>query len=68
METESARERCVSSRGVKVNLVHQQALQFPPTIVDAIPVGGIHHPDERVGFFKVVFPIRPERLLAADVP
>ena len=43
-------------------------MQLLPAVVDAQPVGGIHHPDQGVGLLKVISPVRPQRLLASDIP
>lgn len=43
-------------------------MQFLPTIVDAQAIRSVHDPDERVRLLEVIAPIRPERLLTADVP
>jgi hypothetical protein len=50
------------------NLFLQQPCQLVATVVDALAVSRVHHPDERVRLLKVVLPVRPQRLLAADIP
>lgn len=50
------------------HLLLQKAMQLLPAVVDAQPVCGIHHPDQGVGLLKVVAPVRPQRLLASDIP
>ena len=39
-----------------------------PAVVDALSVCSVHNPDERVCLLKVVLPVRPQRLLPANVP
>jgi hypothetical protein len=65
--------RCLPSaacqkRISRTDLFLQQPLQFLATVVDALAVRGIHYPNERVGLLEVVLPIRPECLLASDIP
>jgi len=43
-------------------------MQLVSAVVDAQPVRRINYPDESIGLFKVVSPIRPQRLLASYVP
>jgi hypothetical protein len=38
------------------------------TIIYPLAVRCIDHPDERVSLLEVVFPVRAQRLLPADVP
>lgn len=50
------------------HLFLEQPVQLVPAVVDAQPVGRVDDPDERIGSFKVVPPVRPQSLLAAHVP
>lgn len=50
------------------HLFLEKAVQLLPAVVDTQPVGGVDHPDQRIRLLKVVAPVRPQRLLAADVP
>ena len=50
------------------NLFLEQARQLLPAVVYPLAVRRIHHPHERVRLLKVVFPVRSQRLLPADVP
>lgn len=52
----------------KQYLLHEQPLQLLPAVVDALAIGGVHHPNQRVRLLEVVLPVGPEGLLAADVP
>lgn len=50
------------------HLLHQQALELPLTVLHALAVGAVHHPDEAVGALEVVPPVGPQGLLAAHIP
>jgi hypothetical protein len=50
------------------DLFLQQPGQLVATVVDPPAVSRVHYPDERVRLLKVVLPVGPQRLLAADVP
>jgi hypothetical protein len=50
------------------NLFQQQPRQLLPAVVDPLAVCCVDNPHERVRLFKVVFPVRSQRLLSADVP
>lgn len=50
------------------HLLHQQVLELPLTVLHALAVGAVHHPDEAVGALKVVPPVGPQGLLAAHIP
>jgi hypothetical protein len=50
------------------HLLFQQTLQLIPAIRHPQPIGRVHHPDNSVGRFKVVSPIRTEGSLTAYVP
>ena len=50
------------------HLLKQQPCQLMPTIAYTLTVRGIDHPDERVCLLEIVFPVRAQRLLAADIP
>lgn len=52
----------------QAHLLHQQALELPLAVVHALAVGAVHHPDEAVSALKVVPPVGPQGLLAADIP
>jgi hypothetical protein len=43
-------------------------VQLLPAVVDAQTVRCVDYPDQGVGLFKVVSPVRAQRLLSADVP
>ena len=64
----SATSACPAKGQPDAHLLLQKAMQLLPAIVDAQPVCGIHHPDQGVCLLKVVAPVRPQRLLASDIP
>ena len=64
----SATSACPAKGQPDAHLLLQKAMQLLPAIVDAQPVCGIHHPDQGVGLLKVISPVRPQRLLASDIP
>ncbi len=63
-----AARACPAKGQQHAHLLLQKAVQLLPAVVDAQPVGGIHYPDQGVGLLKVVAPVRPQRLLASDIP
>jgi hypothetical protein len=60
----------VGNSGVdkKGHLFLQQLVQLLLAILQPSPVGRVDDPDEAVRRLEVVTPVRPQRLLAADVP
>ena len=46
----------------------EQTVEFLFAVLDAQPIRGINDPDQRIRLFKVISPVRPQRLLAADIP
>ena len=56
------------SHDMATHLLEQQPCKLVPAIAYSLAVGGIDHPDERVGLLEIVLPVRTQRLLAADVP
>jgi hypothetical protein len=50
------------------NLFKQQPRQLLPTVIYALTIRRVHHPDERVSLLEVVLPVRSQCLLAADIP
>ncbi|KAJ8613699.1 hypothetical protein MRB53_036841 [Persea americana] len=49
-------------------LLKQQTSKFGPADIDALSVRGIHYPDQSVGLFEVVLPVRSQGLLTAHIP
>ena len=49
-------------------LFQKKACQFLLTITEPQTITGVHHPDQRIRLFKIIPPVRPERLLAPDIP
>lgn len=43
-------------------------MQLFLAILHAHAVARVDDPDERVGLFEVISPVRPQRALSADVP
>ena len=43
-------------------------MQLHLTIPQPKPIRGVHNPDQAVGFFKVVAPVRAQRFLPAYIP
>lgn len=62
--------RCLAWLQVEAgaHLLHQQALQLSLTILHALAIGAIYHPDEAVRALKVVSPVGAQRLLATHIP
>lgn len=55
-------------RKPRAHLLHQQALQLTLTVLHALAVGTVHHPDEAICALKVVPPVGAQRLLATHIP
>lgn len=53
---------------MQTDLLHEKPRQFFPAVFCPRAIGGINDPDQRIGFFEVVSPVRPESLLSADIP
>jgi hypothetical protein len=49
-------------------LFKEQTGQLLATVVDTQAVCGVDDPYQRVGLFKIVFPVGPQGFLATDVP
>lgn len=49
-------------------LLKEQSCELSSAVFQPLTVRRIYNPDERVGLFEVVLPVRAECLLAADVP
>ena len=54
--------------GPEQPLLLQQALQLLLAILQPPPVRRVYDPDQSVGGFEVVPPVRPKRLLSSNVP
>jgi hypothetical protein len=46
----------------------QQTDQFALAVLESPPIGAVHDPHEAIRLLKVVPPVRPNGLLATDVP
>lgn len=55
-------------RKPRAHLLHQQALQLTLTVLHALAVGTVHHPDQAICALKVVPPVGAQRLLATHIP
>lgn len=54
--------------GARQPLFLEETVEFLSAVLDPQPVRRVDDPDQRVGLFKVVAPVRAEGLLAAYVP
>ena len=50
------------------HLFQQQPSELLSAIIDTEAICSIHHPDEGVGLLEIVFPVRPQGFLPANVP